>query len=98
MKLLYISNQRLPTEKAYGLQICKMCEAFADLGIELELLVPTRRNSITKDLFEYYGIRRNFKTKIIPSLDFYWFGVLDRISFSIKQWIAAIKLIRTARS
>ena len=28
-KLLYIANLRLPTEKAYGIQIAKMCEAFS---------------------------------------------------------------------
>lgn len=29
MRLIYISNARLPTEKAHGIQIMKMCEAFA---------------------------------------------------------------------
>ena len=29
MKLIYITNARLPTEKAHGIQIMKMCEAFA---------------------------------------------------------------------
>src|SRR3989344_176509 len=32
-RTLYIANQRLPTEKAYGIQITKMCEAFADYGL-----------------------------------------------------------------
>ena len=29
MKLIYIANARIPTEMAHGLQIMKMCEAFA---------------------------------------------------------------------
>ncbi|MDP3697173.1 MAG: GxxExxY protein, partial [Candidatus Taylorbacteria bacterium] len=32
-RTLYIANLRLPTEKAYGIQIAKMCEAFADYGL-----------------------------------------------------------------
>jgi len=27
MKLIYIANARIPTEKAHGIQIMKMCEA-----------------------------------------------------------------------
>ena len=29
MNILYLANVRLPTEKAHGAQIMKMCEAFA---------------------------------------------------------------------
>jgi glycosyltransferase involved in cell wall biosynthesis len=29
MRLIYVANARIPTEKAHGLQIMKMCEAFA---------------------------------------------------------------------
>ena len=61
MKLSYIVNLRIPTEKAHGYQICKMCEEFAGLGIDVELITPTRKNSIEVDLFEYYGLRGRFK-------------------------------------
>jgi GxxExxY protein len=33
MKLIYIANARIPTEKAHGIQIMKMCEAFAKYGL-----------------------------------------------------------------
>ena len=29
MKLIYITNARIPTEKAHGYQICKMCKEFS---------------------------------------------------------------------
>ncbi len=32
MRLTYIANARIPTEKAHGIQIMQMCEAFASLG------------------------------------------------------------------
>ena len=36
MKIVYIANLRLPTEKAYGIQIAKTCEAFAALKFKVE--------------------------------------------------------------
>ena len=63
-KLIYITDARLPTEKANGYQICKMCEAFAKLGIEVKLYHPYREqpeNLKNKNVFEYYGIQKNFK-------------------------------------
>lgn len=92
MKLLYISNQRIPTEKAYGLQIAKMCEAFADLGHEVTLLVSTRRNPIQEDIFDYYNVRRNFKLKRAWAPDWYLPGRWDRVSFEIKMPISALIL------
>ena len=41
-KLIYIANARIPTEKAHGIQIMKMCEAFAGLGVDVEIIVPKR--------------------------------------------------------
>ena len=51
MKILYIANIRLPTEKAHGIQIMKMCEAFADIGHKVELIVPWRFNFIKNRAF-----------------------------------------------
>lgn len=98
MKLLYLANQRIPTEKAYGMQIVEMCEAFADLGIEVELVAPFRKNSLKEDLFDYYSVKRNFKFIQILSVDWYWPGVLDKLAFWLKSIISARKLARHALS
>ena len=45
MKLLYLANIRLPTEKAHGLQIMQNCEAFADVGAEVTLWCARRVNT-----------------------------------------------------
>jgi len=90
-KLLYLSNLRLPTEKAYGIQIAEMCSAFADTGLEVLLTYPYRRNP-HKDFFSYYGIKRNFKIKVIPTVDFYLSGSLDKISVAVKSFISALFL------
>ena len=71
MKILYISNSRIPTEKAYGVQIMKTCEALAGAGINLELILPTRKSKDFKnvDPFEYYGVERNFKIRYLSCFD-----------------------------
>lgn len=52
MKLLYIANLRMPTPKAYGIQIAKNCEAFARAGLEVELVVPSRP-TLNQDFYDY---------------------------------------------
>ncbi len=54
MKLLYITNFRIPTEKAHGIQIMKMCEAFATCGTDVELVAPLRKTPIAEYLSRNY--------------------------------------------
>ncbi|MCC6802355.1 MAG: glycosyltransferase, partial [Anaerolineae bacterium] len=73
MKLLYVANIRLPTEKAHGLQIVQNCEAFADAGADVTLWIARRFNTpelrgIT-DIWTHYGVRRNFALRRLPCLD-----------------------------
>ena len=74
MKIAYFATIRLPTEKAHGIQIMKLCEALALAGHEVTLVTPYRRNTIHQDTFEYYGVRKNFVIKQIPIPDFIDFG------------------------
>lgn len=83
--VLYIVNQRIPTEKAYGIQIAKMCEAFGSLGLNVFLIAPYRIGKIKNNIFEYYGVKSNFKFKKIFSPDFYLPGKLDRLAFYTKN-------------
>jgi glycosyltransferase involved in cell wall biosynthesis len=72
-KVVYLANARLPTEKAHGYQICKMCEALALNGMEVVLLHPKRRqeNPILQrsTVFEYYGIPPIFTVRTLPNWD-----------------------------
>jgi glycosyltransferase involved in cell wall biosynthesis len=95
-KILYLANLRLPTEKAYGIQIAKMCEAFAGQGLDLTLLYPHRQNQIEDGLFDYYSVKKNFKLKEISSPDFYWPWGLDKIAVTIKNFISAKALVKEA--
>jgi len=53
----------MPTEKAHGIQIAKMCEAFGNN--ELKLILPWRFNKIKDNIFNYYGIKEILKLKNI---------------------------------
>lgn len=59
----------MPTEKAHGVQVVKMCEAFCGLGADLELVVPGRSTKVEGDAFNYYGIGKRFEIKKIPCFD-----------------------------
>lgn len=86
MKLIYIVNVRMPSERAYGVQIMKMCEAFARRGADVVLIFPRRFNLICggKDPFLYYDVKRAFKMIELPSLDLIQFN-LGKFGF----WVSA---------
>lgn len=87
MKIAYIANIRIPTEKAHGLQIVKTCEALASAGEEVVLVVPRRRNVLKADPFSFYQIRSNFKIIKVSCIDIVNWGRagfwLESISFGL---------------
>ncbi len=92
-KLVYIANIRLPTEKAHGIQIMKMCEAFAEAGMNVELVVPTRKTPIKNNSFDYYKVKRTFGIKRLFCLDLVRFGKIgfwiESLSFAeMTAWYA----------
>jgi glycosyltransferase involved in cell wall biosynthesis len=96
-KIIYAANYRLPTEKAHGFQIAKMCESFGDLGFDVTLLLPTKKhNPVVKDLFSYYGLRKTFKVKRISTPDFFtWKFVPSSFRFLLQSaWFALAMLFR----
>lgn len=73
MRLLYIANIRLPTEKAHGLQIVQNCEALADAGADVTLWTARRVNTPglrgVRDVWAHYGVKQNFALRRLPCLD-----------------------------
>lgn len=86
MKLYYIASARMPHKKAYAIQIAKMCEAFIEEGVELELILP-KQSGATEDIKEYYKLRTTLRVTRLPALDFYasgrWGYFLSSLSFTI---------------
>jgi len=73
-KLFYIANIRMPTERAHGIQIMEMCQAFANLGHDVELIVTNRKTNITDDPFVFYDMAASFKITKLWCLDLLWLG------------------------
>ena len=71
MKLFYIVNARIPTEKAHGVTIMNACEAFGREGVETTLIVPRRKNPMEGDPFMHYGVEETFKIKQLWTLDLF---------------------------
>ncbi|MDE0608868.1 MAG: glycosyltransferase family 4 protein [Anaerolineaceae bacterium] len=76
MRLLYIANARIPTEKAHGLQIMQNCEALARAGAEVTLQTPRRVNTpalrAVADPWAHYGVHPCFTLQRLPCLDLQW--------------------------
>lgn len=80
MKIYYVTNYRMPTERAHGIQIAKMCEAFIEAGAQLTLVVP-RRKTHARSVREFYGLRVEVPKVTLFSFDWYTKGrVLYRLS------------------
>lgn len=93
--MLYIANIRLPTEKAHGAQIMKMCEAFAKTGIHVTLLATDRTTPITDDPYMYYGVSRNFTIERVAAPDLVRYG---RLGFLIHASFFSLRAAIRARS
>lgn len=92
MKILYLANIRVPSQKAETLQIMKMCEAMAKNGNYVELVVPRRRNPQLKneDPFEFYNLEKNFTIRFLPLIDFMaWQKMLGSLAFKLNYWLFA---------
>ncbi|MDP6388064.1 MAG: glycosyltransferase family 4 protein [Candidatus Pacebacteria bacterium] len=90
-KINYVANIRFPTEKAHGLQIAKMCEAFIHSGTDVTLIVPRRKNKVKDDPFKYYDIQTRFKVKKLWTINIvqhtYLGFVFSSLIFGISSYI-----------
>jgi glycosyltransferase involved in cell wall biosynthesis len=63
MKIAYFHGTAIPSRAASTVQVMKMCEAFAALGHEVVLFVPSASDVLENDfdVYDYYGVKRTFK-------------------------------------
>ena len=93
MKIFYIVNARIPTERAHGYQITKMCEQFATAGIDVNLLAPSKKNLIKQNLFEFYRLQKNFQVCRLKMPDFLLYEkFLGRYAMYMQWLFFTIKL------
>lgn len=95
MNIKYITNVRLPTPRAQGYAIMKMCEEFAKAGVRVELFIPERKNlQHGGDPFNFYKITRNFDIRKVASFDL--LGITQKFG-KIFYWIDVISFFINAR-
>jgi glycosyltransferase involved in cell wall biosynthesis len=74
MKILYISKSIIPSDTANSINVMKMCEAFADNGCDIDLLIPDtkleneKKKETKYEPYEYYGVKKNFSIHKIRSI------------------------------
>lgn len=84
-RLIYIANARVPTQRAHGLQIAKMCEEFARASFNVSLIIPRSFNSIKDNIFDYYNLQKTFKVTRLFSIDFSaWMNPLPAFFYWIR--------------
>ena len=73
MRLIFLANARIPSEKAHPLQIMHMAAGFAAGGATVLLAYARRANTeamrSVSDPFEYAGVPRAFALVGLPTLD-----------------------------
>lgn len=71
LKILYLASARLPTEKAHGFQIMKMCEAFSGFA-EVRLIHPIRHqppDMRNVDIWDFFGLKPTFTVTSLRNVD-----------------------------
>jgi glycosyltransferase involved in cell wall biosynthesis len=91
--LYYITYTHLPTTKAFGYAIAKMCASFA-VNQPVTLIIPrSAEREVTEDLFTFYDVPQNFKVRELPCLDLFRFKFLgSHIPFVIRKFTFAISV------
>jgi len=86
MKLIYIANTRLPSEKANSYQTMQMCESFSKVLDSVELWTGKARNikelRNIEDVFGYYGLQNKFSIRYFFQYDSFVLG-------HINEWLWA---------
>jgi glycosyltransferase involved in cell wall biosynthesis len=66
MKIAAIAGSTIPSDTANSLQVMKACQALAQIGHDVTLLVPGSRNS-SVDLMGHYGLQTGFPIEWLSS-------------------------------
>ena len=61
MNISYLAMSDVPSKNANSLQIVQMCNAFAEIGNNVKLVIPAFNNLPNSSLNSYYGIKNNIE-------------------------------------
>lgn len=87
MNISYVAHIRLPTEKAHGWQIMRVCNELARQGHAVTLYVARRANALSDDPHAYYGLEKNFEVVFVRCIDALRLArILGPLAFWISEW------------
>lgn len=89
-RIYYVANARMPNERAHGIQLAKMCEAFLEAGAELTLVLPRRGMRTDERIGAFYGLRREISSvylPVLPSGKKMFFFNMSAFSFMISSFL-----------
>lgn len=68
MHLVYLATSVVPSKAANSIQVMKMCNAFANHGHEVDLIIPSRPDKELEidDIFQFYDIDPTFEITKVP--------------------------------
>ena len=69
MRIAYCTNVRLPSERAHGHQVARVCDALAALGHEVEIFAPYRRNPIQNDYWNFHKADKRVQLTYLGKFD-----------------------------
>lgn len=95
MKIVYLLNARIPTEKAYGYAVAKMCEAYADAGASVELWAPYADKTLGRDVHGFYGVRPVFVVRFFDSFNWNRLPALGSVSHYLQGALMARRSMRS---
>lgn len=85
MKIACIATSRVPSDTANSIQVMKACQGLAQLGYEIELLLPGSGQASWAQLADHYGLVTSFKVEWLPA------------RISLRRYDFSIKAVRLAR-
>jgi glycosyltransferase involved in cell wall biosynthesis len=107
-KLIYITNTRIPSEKANSYQSMQMCNSFAKIYDKVEMWVPNGINTKEMEPYEnnpykFYGIEKTFDIKRLFTIDYWWIHNLNQFIWANTKAISfalsvLVKLVFTKES
>lgn len=95
MKIIYIENVRIPSERAHAYQIVQTCAEFARQGHDVVLVNPDRAGD--RNLFDVFGIERDLfqhvRLPVIDPLAWSWFPS-KKVAYAMQRFF----FVRAARA
>lgn len=97
MKIIYVENVRMPSERVHAYQIAQTCAWFSRLGHTLTLVTPART---TGDVCEYFHLEKSlFSHTRLWTLDaLAWKWLSKSLGFFIQRWTFSHSLRRWGAS